>query len=116
MIENIILSLIATIIIETTIVYLIGAVKRKSIIRVILINCITNLSINIITDILLSIFESVYIIVLVLLTLEIINIFVEAFLLKKFVEEIKSKYLLISMCTNITSFLIGFVIQFIISI
>ena len=114
MTESLLISLILTVSIEVTLSLLSGLRGEDNIETVIWVNCLTN-------PVVVGITNSVYILSqnfiarnIVLAILEIVVIFVEGFLFKKHINNLKIKPYLFSAYLNGLSFGIGLIINFII--
>lgn len=114
MFESLVISVILTVMIEVTLSILIGLSTEKNIETVIWINCITNPIIVGITNLIYILSQNLIARNIVLIILEIVVIFVEGALFKKFLKDLKIKPYLYSLYLNVLSFGIGLIINFII--
>ena len=114
MIESLIISLVLTIMIEVTLSLLLGLRGENNIETVIWINCITNPVVVVITNLIYMLSQNLIVRNIVLAILEIVVIFVEGFLFKKFLKNLKIKPYIFSIYINGLSFSFGLIISLII--
>lgn len=114
MLESLIISMALTVVVEVTLSLLIGLRGEKNIETVIWINCITNPIIVSITNLTYMLSQNLFVRNIVLAILEIIVIFVEGLLFKKFLKNLKIKPDVYSIYLNALSFGIGLIVNFIV--
>lgn len=114
MIESLIISVVLTVAIEVTLSLLIGLKGEKNIETIIWINCITNPVVVGITNLIYMLSQNLIARNIVLAILEIVVVFVEGALFKKFLNNLKIKPYIYSIYLNGLSFSIGLIINFII--
>lgn len=103
--------LVLTIIIELLLALILGVRNKKDIINVILVNVITN-PIVVMTPIILYLNFGSLISKISLLILEVLTVLVEGLIYKKVLEYKKINWFLLSLILNVTSFIIGEVINY----
>ena len=114
MIESLVISVVLTVAIEVTLSLLLGLRGEENIETVIWINCITNPVVVGITNLIYMLSQNLIVRNTVLVILEIVVIWVEGFLLKKNLNNLKIKPYIYSIYLNGLSFSIGLIISFII--
>lgn len=103
--------LVLTVIIELLLALILGVRNKKDIINVILVNVITN-PIVVMTPIILYLNFGSLISKISLLILEVLTVLVEGLIYKKVLEYKKINWFLLSLILNVTSFIIGEVINY----
>lgn len=103
--------LVLTIIIELVLALILGVRDKKDIINVILVNIITN-PIVVLVPILIYLKFGNYYSKLTLFILEILTVIVEGLIYKKVLKYKKINWFLLSLLLNISSFLIGELINY----
>ena len=114
MIESLIISLVLTIILESFLAILVNIIDRES--TLIWINCLTNPIVVYLTNMSRLIINNTYITNLILIFLEIIVVFVEGYLFKKNLKDLKINSYIFSLYLNGLSFLIGVLLSYILNI
>lgn len=114
MIESLIISVVLTVAIEVTLSLLHGLRSEKNIETIIWINCISNPVVVGITNLIYMLSQNLIARNIVLVILEIVVIWVEGFLFKKFLNNLKIKPYIYSIYLNVLSFSIGLIISLII--
>lgn len=106
-----IINLILTIVIELFISLLLGVRKKIDIINIIFINCITNIILNYLINIIsYFLYPNMFMIYFILVILELIIIIVEYIFYKRNLEYNKINPLILSIILNTLSFGIGLLI------
>lgn len=116
MIESLIISLVLTIILESFLAILVNIKDRESLSTLIWINCLTNPIVVYLTNMSRLIINNTYITNLILIFLEIIVVFVEGYLFKKNLKNLKINSYIFSIYLNGLSFLIGVLLSYILNI
>ena len=107
------ICLLLTIVIELTIALILGIRKKLDIINIILVNILTNPLVVSLTN-LISINHGKTISYVFLAIFEIIVVFVEGYIYKKYLSFKKINPFLLSFILNLSSYLIGLLIQLVI--
>ena len=113
MLESLIISLVLTVFIEVTVALLLGIRGEKNIETIIWINCITNPVVVGTTNLTYMLSNNMMIRNMVLAILEVAVVFVEGFLIKKYLDNPKCKPYLYAFVLNATSFGLGVIFSFI---
>lgn len=113
MIYSLCISLIVTNMVEVAIAVLCKVRDEDNISKLIGINCLTNPVVVFITNMCISLNNNV-LTVIVVLVLELIVLFVEGYLFKKFLKNIKINPYVLSLCLNSTSFIFGLLLEVIV--
>lgn len=112
MLISLIISLFLTIIIELSISLILGIRKKNDIYIVILVNICTNPVVVCIANFLMIIGSNRLIYNIIVIIMEIVVIFVEYIMYKKYLKDYKKSPFLLSLINNSTSYLTGVIINF----
>lgn len=105
-----IICLISTIVIEVIISFIIGIKNKKDLLNIILINIVTNPLVVVIPYI-ISTYYGKKIRIITLIILEILTILVEGLFYKKVLKYEKINYFMVSLILNISSYLLGSILN-----
>lgn len=105
-----IINLVLTIIIEVSFSLILGIRNRKDIYSIIFINCVTNIVLNYIMNIIKYFVYSNILIYIILTIFEIVVVFIEYKYYKKYLEYKRINPLILSIILNILSFGFGLLI------
>ena len=114
MIESLIISLVLTIILESFLAILVNIQDRAS--TLVWINCLTTPILVYLPNMSRSIIYTTYLTTLIIIFLEIIVVFVEGYLFKKNLKDLKINSYIFSLYLNGLSFLIGVLLSYILNI